>query len=334
MNFKRIRMGVDLLFCCVFLPLTIALVPVERWIEKYTSFAILLILFLYGVYFAVRFINFPQLVMKRQYLKTTISVVVLLTAAYLLGQYPFPDGIEPVVASRPTLYKHLRAQTVWFMFLVVTGYGLSISLLLELFRQILSKKEIESAKNKAELSLYKAQINPHFIFNTLNTLYGLTISKSDQAEDAFVKFIEMMKYNYTHVNKDMIAIGNELKYIQDYISLQSIRLNHHTIVQCQCGIDDENVPIPPMLLITIVENAFKYGVSSTRDCVIDIKADLNDRHLVFQVTNQIMQQKSNNELSVGLNNCKARLDLLYSNRHKLDIVSDNGVFNVSLEIDL
>ena len=76
--------------------------------------------------------------------------------------------------------------------------------MLELFRQILVKKDIEEQKNKAELSLYKAQINPHFMFNTLNTLYGLAISKSDRTEDAFVKFIEILKYTYTQVNLELI----------------------------------------------------------------------------------------------------------------------------------
>lgn len=87
------------------------------------------------------------------------------------------------------------------MALVVCGYSLSISLLLELIRQIIVKRDIELQRDKAQLSLYKAQINPHFMFNTLNTLYGLTISKSDNAEEAFVKFIEMLKYTYTRLTQ-------------------------------------------------------------------------------------------------------------------------------------
>lgn len=334
MNLKKIKLYIDILFCGIFLPLIIALVPVEKWIEKYPSFAVTLILFLYCVYFVIRAVNIPQLVMRRKVWKLCASIGVLLIAAYFLSQFPYPDNMAPVMTEHPKLHEHLRAQTVWFMFLVVSGYGLSISLLLELFRQIIVKKEIEEQKNKAELSLYKAQINPHFMFNTLNTLYGLTISKSDKAEDAFVKFIEILKYTYTQVGLDMIPIGNEIKYIQDYISLQMLRLNSHTKVNWMYDIDDEDVPVPPMILITFVENAFKYGSSSSRDCNIDIKAELHNRELSFSVTNSIMRDKGDDGISVGLNNCTARLNLIYPGRHTLSVQDEQGVFNVSLSIKL
>lgn len=331
---SNIKLYIDLLFCCVFLPLIIALVPVETWIEKYTSFAVTLVLFLYCVYFVIRAVNIPQLVMRRKIFKVAGIIGLLLVAAFLLSHFPYPDNIPPVMTRYPKLHEHLRSQTVWFMFLVVSGYSLSISLLLELFRQIIVKKEIEEQKNKVELSLYKAQINPHFMFNTLNTLYGLTISKSDRAEDAFVKFIEILKYTYTQVNLDMIPIGNEIKYIEDYISLQLLRLNSHTKVSWEYEIEDESVLIPPMILITFVENAFKYGSSSTKDCNIAIKAELKDRKLSFSVQNRIMRDNSESEMSVGLNNCNARLNLIYPERHILSVCECSGMFNVLLKIKL
>lgn len=335
MNQNKVKLYIDLLFCCVFLPLIIALVPVEKWIEKYTSFAVTLVLFLYCVYFVIRAVNIPQLVMRRKIFSAVCIIGSLLVASFLLSHFPYPDNIPPVMTGHPKLREHLRAQNVWFMFLIVSGYSLSISLLLELFRQIIVKKEIEEQKNKAELSLYKAQINPHFMFNTLNTLYGLTISKSDKAEDAFVKFIEILQYTYTQVNLDMIPIGNEIKYIEDYISLQLLRLNSHTKVNWKYEIDDESVLIPPMVLITFVENAFKYGSSSTKDCNITIKAELKNRGLSFSVQNSIMRRdKSESEISVGLNNCSARLNLIYPGRHILSVSECNGMFKVSLKIKL
>ena len=330
MDSKKIKLYIDLLFCCVFLPLIIALVPVEKWMEKYTSFAVTLILFLYCVYFAIRLTNIPQLVMRRKFTKVAIIVAVMLVAAFLLSQFPYPDDAMPILSNHPRLHEHLRAQTVWFMFLVVSGYGLSTSLMLELFRQILVKKDFEEQKNKAELSLYKAQINPHFMFNTLNTLYGLAISKSDRTEDAFVKFIEILKYTYTQVNLELIPIGNEIKYIHDYIALQQLRLNSHTSVVWE----HDTILIPPMILITFVENAFKYGSSSTRDCKIQINATLKNRHLRFSATNNIMKEKCENEISIGLANCRARLGLLYPDIHTLLIEEKEGVYFIRLEIDL
>ncbi len=334
MDSKKIKLYIDLIFCCIFLPLIIALVPIEKWIEKYTSFAVTLILFLYCVYFAIRFANIPQLVMRRKFLKVAIVVSIMLIAVFMLCRFPYPDDTMPILSYHPRLHEHLRAQTVWFMFLVVSGYGLSTSLMLELFRQILVKKDIEEQKNKAELSLYKAQINPHFMFNTLNTLYGLAISKSDRTEDAFVKFIEILKYTYTQVNLELITIGNEIKYIQDYIALQLLRLNSHTSVVCEYDIDDNTIMIPPMILITFVENAFKYGSSSTRDCKIMINATLKNRHLRFSVKNSIIKEKCENEISIGLANCRARLGLLYPQKHTLHIEEKEGLYCICLYIDL
>lgn len=334
MDSKKIKLYIDLLFCCVFLPLIIALVPVEKWMEKYTSFAVTLILFLYCVYFAIRFANIPQLVMRRKFAKVAIIVALMLVAAFLLSQFPYPDDAMPILSNHPRLHEHLRTQTVWFMFLIVSGYGLSTSLMLELFRQILVKKDFEEQKNKAELSLYKAQINPHFMFNTLNTLYGLAISKSERTEDAFVKFIEILKYTYTQVNLELIQIGNEIKYIHDYIALQQLRLNSHTSVVWEHDIDDDTILIPPMILITFVENAFKYGSSSTRDCKIQINATLKNRHLRFSATNNIMKEKCENEISIGLANCRARLCLLYPDSHTLLIEDKDNKYFISLDIDL
>ena len=151
----------------------------------------------------------------------------------------------------------MRAQTVWFFFLVVTGFSLSIELIFELFRQILSKQEIEAEKNKAELALYKAQINPHFLFNTLNALYGLVLTKSDKTESAFIKFSNILKYMYAQTTSDLISISNEVEYIRQYVDLQSLRLNKHTKVVFETEMDDEQIQIPPMILITFVENSFQ-----------------------------------------------------------------------------
>lgn len=172
------------------------------------------------------------------------------------------------------------------------------------------------------------------MFNTLNTLYGLTISKSDNAEEAFVKFIEMLKYTYTQVDTDMIPITDEIKYLNDYIELQQLRLNNHTVVRWNYSIDDEAALVPPMLLITFVENAFKYGCSSTRDCEIRIEAQLKEKMLYFSVINNIMKIRKEEDSSIGINNCRTRLDLIYPDKHSLKIDENNGVFNVSLTIEL
>ena len=332
MNIQRIALYIDLLFCLIFLPLIISMVPVEKWLVRYPLFACTLFLSLYVVYFAIRKMNIPRKAMQRKYVQIGVFVVVIIGAAYLLSQFPYPPGYEIQNTSCPNMRRILRRQTVCFMFLVVGGYSLSVSLLIELFQAAFEKKKLESEKQQAELALYKAQINPHFFFNTMNTLYGLVVSKSDKAETAFMYFTELLKYTYYHVNTDKIAIKTETAYIQNYIELQRLRLNQHTVVNYNFEIDDDTVQVPPMLFISFVENAFKYGVSSTTNCLIDISISVKARKLTFLCTNNIMKQERKEEISVGLENTRARLDLMYANRYTLDISDRNNRFSVNLEI--
>ena len=237
----------------------------------------------------------------------------------------------------PLIHKarqHLRSQTVWFFFLVVTGFSLSIELIFELFRQILSRQEIEAEKNRAELALYKAQINPHFLFNTLNALYGLVLTKSNKTESAFIKFSNILKYMYAQTTMETISINNEVEYIRQYVDLQSLRLNKHTQVVFETQIDDEHAKIPPMILITFVENTFKYGVSSDVDCLILIRITVKKGELLFETENTVMKENHANPHAIGIENCRKRLELLYPNRFTLIMKEENRQFKIRLSIQL
>ena len=249
-------------------------------------------------------------------------------------QFPYPpepNKLDPLIHKAR---QHLRSQTVWFFFLVVTGFSLSIELIFELFRQILSRQEIEAEKNRAELALYKAQINPHFLFNTLNALYGLVLTKSDKTESAFIKFSNILKYMYAQTTMETISINNEVEYIRQYVDLQSLRLNKHTQVVFETQIDDEHAKIPPMILITFVENTFKYGVSSDVDCLILIRITVKKGELLFETENTVMKENHANPHAIGIENCRKRLELLYPNRFTLIMKEENRQFKIRLSIQL
>ncbi len=144
-------------------------------------------------------------------------------------------------------------------------------MLTEAYRQRLAREEVEFERSKAELALYKAQINPHFLFNTLNTIYGLLIMRSNKTEVALERFINLTKYMYNNANLEWIPLAEEVAYIEQFIGLQKLRLNALADVRFEYGIEDNTVPVPPMLLITFVENAFKYGISSDEPCFIHIR---------------------------------------------------------------
>ena len=322
---------VDLLFCLVILPLIILLVPVDKWIKTQPVFVGTLVLYLYLLYFTYRKANIPSLFLKRKYLHIIILIIILTLITELLTHFPISDkfGSKLPIDFR----RHLHAQTIWFFFLIVSGFSLAIEVTFELFRQMLQKQEIEAEKNKAELAMYKAQINPHFLFNTLNTLYGLVITKSDLTESAFVKFSNILKYMYDNTSVEKININNEIEYIRQYVELQKLRLNHHTKVIFESRTDEEHVLIPPMILITFVENAFKYGTSSSEDCTILI---VEDGVLLFKTRNSIMKEKKEGKSSIGIENCRKRLQMLYPGLFTLVTEKDDNKqeFLVKLTIQL
>lgn len=331
MDLKRIAHYIDSLFCFIILPLIIILVPIDKWIVNYPLFALTLVVFLYLCYMIYRLVHIPQLFVKGKYLHIIAILIILVSTAYLISQFPYPkDSIPKTTIS---FRNYHRSQTVWFMFLIVSGFSLAIELLLELFKQMLLKNEIEAEKNKAELALYKAQINPHFLFNTLNTLYGLIICKSDNAEKALIKISNILQYMYTNATDETINIDKEVKYISNYIDLQTMRLNNNTTIDWKYDIDNYDTNIPPMILITFIENAFKYGVSSTHNCKISFYLSISNNHLFFVTENDIIRT-SNNHNPIGLSNCRNRLELLFPDNYTLDIEDNNNHYKLTLNINL
>lgn len=334
MKNNRIALYIDLLFCLVIIPLVIMLLPVDRWIVTNTAFLFTLVVYVYALYFVYRCACLPKLFMQKKYLRIVILLVVLVAVTECLTYFPMPterltDDSRPMEARL-----HIRTQTIWFFFLMVTGFSLAIELTFELFRQILSRQEIEAEKNKAELALYKAQINPHFLFNTLNTLYALVLSGSDKTESAFVKFSGILRYMYSQSGSELIPAERELDYIRQYVDLQKLRLNRHTQVNLAIDMADKQVLIPPMILITFVENVFKYGTSSDTDCTVYIHICVDEDRLLLETENTVMRRREDGNQGIGIANCRKRLELLYPGRYELRVGESDNQYKTYLTIRL
>ena len=241
---------------------------------------------------------------------------------------------KPINVSR--IKQHQQA--TWFMYLVTVCFSIAVGLLTELYKQIMARQASEFEKKKAELALYKAQINPHFLFNTLNTLYGLMITQSQKAESAFMQFIDMMKYMYTKATKDTVSVDEEAGYIEQYIELQKNRLDEkRTHIYYSYSVDDsaKDSKIAPMILITFIENALKYGASShiESDIIISLKVN-NDTLTLFTENHTVNPKPENKEPGIGITNCRKRLELLYPGKHNLEISNTDDVFTVNLIIKL
>lgn len=334
MKNNRIALYIDLLFCLVIMPLAIMLLPVDRWIVTNTAFLVTLVSYVYVLYFVYRRACLPKLFMQKKYLHIVLLLGVMIAVTELLTHFPMPA--EHLVENKRIMTGKMgmRTQTIWFLFLMVTGFSLAIELTFELFRQILSRQEVEAEKNKAELALYKAQINPHFLFNTLNTLYALVLSGSDKTESAFVKFSGILRYMYSQSGSELIPAEREAEYIRQYVDLQQLRLNRHTKIELTLDVVDKQVLIPPMILITFVENAFKYGTSSDTDCTIRIRIRVDENCLQLETENAVMRRREDENKGIGIANCRKRLELLYPSLYDLHTDEVDGKYRTFLNIRL
>lgn len=226
-----------------------------------------------------------------------------------------------------------HAQSVWTLFALVEAFSFMVSLLMMSDRQRARRRAVEAERDHAQIQLYKMQIKPHFMFNTLNSLYGLFLTQNPKALEALERFISMMRYMHVNADRDMVAIDEEADYIRQYVELQMLRLGETTTVKLDIDIADHELSVPPMLLMTFAENCFKYGVSSVEKSTIHISLREVDGVLSFKTSNVIFVERQDGE-HIGISNCRRRLDLLFPGKYTLDTVREGNMFNVNLKIKL
>jgi len=208
-----------------------------------------------------------------------------------------------------------------------------VMLLTWLYQQWKWLKTVESKKAKAELSLLKNQINPHFFFNTLNNLYGLIIEKSDDAPMVVLTLSDLMRYTIYMGKEDLVSLKDEIAYLKNYIELHRIRyrkavdivFNYAEVTNCQ---------VAPLLFIIPLENAFKHGVESlTENAYIHIRMSIDNGVIHFEIENNFEKTEVNKSVGIGIDNLKQRLELLYPNKHKIQIEVKDSIYKFNLKIE-
>ncbi len=197
-----------------------------------------------------------------------------------------------------------------------------------------TRKEIEKEKLTAELNFLKAQVNPHFLFNTLNNLYYLAYSKSDKTIEIIEKLSLMMRYMIYDTNLPQVPLDKEMEYMQNYISLEKLRLSDKVRIQFSVDGNTDALRITPLILITFLENAFKHGVTNaSQESWIDAKLDCRPDQLQFIVANsKSYMSKLNEKSGIGLQNVKRRLELSYPGKYKLVMTDLPNEYRVQLDL--
>jgi two-component system, LytTR family, sensor kinase len=196
-------------------------------------------------------------------------------------------------------------------------------------------QQLRLEKQEAELNYLKSQTNPHFLFNTLNNIYSLARDKSDLAPDSILRLSKILRFMLYETSGEYIALEQEIKVMHDYIELEKLRYDESLRINILHDVEDMRQAIPPLLLIPLVENAFKHGVSETRGgAFVDIHISLSKRILVFTVKNSSdISEESVVKENIGLSNLRRQLKLLY-NEYTLTVEPHGGVFTAMLRINL
>lgn len=190
--------------------------------------------------------------------------------------------------------------------------------------------------NQMQLNALKGQLNPHFLFNTFNTLYGISLEFPDRTPDLIMKVSQLMRYQLESNNKQCVSLEEELSFINSYIQLEKERVGYRCDITYDCKIDNENAyKVSPMLLIAFIENAFKHGTCAIENCFVRIFITVENGLLHLHVINSIPTKKTNVvSTKIGLKNTIERLNLIYGKEYKLDIQDDNNTYIVDLKLQL
>lgn len=222
------------------------------------------------------------------------------------------------------------------------GFSVSSIFFFAIIRHIYNYQKLKQAtqllrieKQQAELNYLKSQTNPHFLFNTLNNIYALAREKSDLAPESILRLSKILRFMLYETSGAFISIEQELKVINDYIALEKLRYDESLRIYFNHDVEDMKQALPPLLLIPLVENAFKHGVSETRgDPYVDIHLSVNKRNLLFTVKNS-SEHHGDEEVkeNIGLSNLRRQLVLLYTD-YSLNVQQSDSYFTAILKINL
>jgi two-component system LytT family sensor kinase len=212
--------------------------------------------------------------------------------------------------------------------------GILLSYLMD-WRTMRMEKEIaEKEYLKTELAFLKSQVNPHFLFNTINDIYSLTQQKSEEAPEALLKLSELLRYMLRESDDSFVLLTREIEYLENVIELQKIGQKGFSFVDFSISGYPDKLKIAPLILINFIENAFKHGVFSDKEAPIRIHVELSHNAFHFNVTNKVNSLKKDKTGGIGLVNVKRRLALIYPNKHELLITNEAHNFTVDLKIIL
>jgi two-component system LytT family sensor kinase len=278
----------------------------------------------------------PRYLLRKRYLAyfaaIILSVIGYLTAQSLFDFYLYGYVVGPMRNSNLVeALSYNFFSTLWYL-----GLMLALKLSMDWYGQQLIIQKITVEKLNAEVNFLRAQVNPHFLFNILNNLYALTLKKSELAPDVVLKLSEMMEYMLYDSTGEKVPLEKEISYLDNYMELERLRFSGGVAINLNVNAELNGYEIAPLLLLPLVENAFKHGLGKqTKGGWLRVEIKLEESTLEVIIENaKPPSMVSNSKGGIGLGNLRKRLELLYPGRHTLQLEDKNEVFGVKLVIEL
>ena len=238
-----------------------------------------------------------------------------------------------VISSTTSLPDFFRAGYASLLIISLLVNLMAIGIALSI-RYVMRQGEKRQREVEAELAWLKNQINPHFLFNTLNNISCLAQIDGDETQEAIMQLSDLLRYAMYETNKPKVPLASEVEFMRNYIELMKLRCNEMTTVSEHFSIGNDNADIAPLLFISLVENAFKHGMDSNAPATIDIGLTEKDGTIVFTCdnTNNAKPTKDRSGSGIGIQNTRRRLDLIYPNRYHWEQTLEKNVYHVRVSI--
>lgn len=300
---------------------------------SYTLQFFLILLVYYFFYFVNHYVLVPVLLKNKGIVFYGFGL-----AGTVLLLYPVFAQLMawlPVVSEsgwHPAAGHQIFADANAFIPFFLMVFSLPFILTLEWFKQSSAINTLEREKSASELNMLRQQVNPHFFFNTLNNLYALSIKQDATTPQVILQLSKLMRYVIYKGKEETVTLAEEIRYIEDYVQLQQIRLHKRLDFCFKQNLNDEELLLPPLLFIILVENAFKHGIEpAEKDAFLHLRMDADENQLTFTCQNS-MEQQASKPAGIGLNNLRQRLALQFPGRHELLLEEGEGTFKAALKL--
>lgn len=305
------------------------------WHNVFSIFTFSSLLIFGGIFYTNYFLILPPLFSKRKFFYIPLYWIAAIIGFTMLRYF-----IEEVLFVKLFNTRNYAEETTAAYYVYDNYFFLLNQLIIgtifwtanHLLKNEKEKQVLLQEKVAAETAFLKSQVNPHFLFNTLNNIYSLVYQKSDQALPAILKLSELMRYNMKDSQTDFIDLSKEIEYIKSFIHLQTLRIKNAQ-VDFTIAEGTDSIKIAPLLLIPFVENSFKHGVTDDPAKPFSIHLSVEDKGIKFTTKNFIRQGNKDESSGVGLQNLQHRLQLIYPGKHRLTINNSNNQYICALEIN-